>query len=69
MKRQMPEKNSIHTLEITDMNNLGSGIGRIDNIVVFVVGGCTGDLSAVKVRKRAARYAVVQIGRRFKGTS
>ena len=66
MKRQMPEKNSIHTLEITDMNNLGSGIGRIDNIVVFVVGGCTGDICEVKIIKRAAGYLVARIERIIK---
>ena len=35
----MIAKNSIHEVTVTDLNNLGHGIARIDGMVVFVAGG------------------------------
>ena len=59
--KDFPQKNSLHTLRVTDMNNLGAGVGRIDNIVTFVQGGCTGDLAEVKIIKSASAYLVARI--------
>ena len=61
--KDFPQKNSLHTLRVTDMNNLGAGVGRIDNIVTFVQGGCTGDLAEVKIIKSASAYLVARIER------
>lgn len=67
------KKNSIHRLKITDMNNLGAGIARLNPlensngelsekpIVVFVQGGVTGDLADVKIIKTAKNYLVGRI--------
>ena len=40
------KKNDIIELEITDLNNLGCGVGKTDDgVVVFVKGAVTGILS------------------------
>ncbi len=57
----MLEKNRIADAEILDVNNLGSGIARIDGMVVFVPGGVTGDRLTVKIIKTAKDYAVARI--------
>ena len=44
-------KNSVFELDITDLNNLGNGVGRVDGRVVFVRGAVSGD----KVRVRAIK--------------
>jgi len=44
-------KNDIVTLEITDINNLGFGVGRNDNMVVFVGGAVSGDTVKAKIIK------------------
>ena len=55
----MPKKNDILTLEITDINNLGFGVGRApDGKVVFVAGTADGDTAEVQIIKDAASYAV-----------
>ena len=59
--KNIPAKNSVLRVEITDMNNLGSGIARAGGLVVFVPGGCTGDLLEVKVIKAASSYLVARI--------
>jgi tRNA/tmRNA/rRNA uracil-C5-methylase (TrmA/RlmC/RlmD family) len=38
------KKNDIVTIEITDINNLGHGVGRHDGVVIFVAGGVSGDM-------------------------
>ena len=49
----------IHTLAIFDLNNLGSGVGRLpDGTVCFVRGAVTGDTVTVKIIKRTSSYAV-----------
>ena len=45
------KKNDIITLDITDINNLGHGVGRYDGIVVFVAGAVSGDTARVKIIK------------------
>ena len=45
------KKNDIVTIEITDINNLGHGVGRHDGVVIFVAGGVSGDMARVKIIK------------------
>jgi len=45
------KKNDIVTIEITDINNLGHGVGRHEDVVVFVAGGVSGDTARVKIIK------------------
>ena len=50
MNRTM-QKNETVTLTITDLNNLGYGVGRVDNRVVFVAGAVSGDIVKAKLIK------------------
>lgn len=62
MKRKnQTKKNEIYNIKITDINNLGHGVGRIDDVVTFVLGGCTDDELSVKVIKTASDYNVAKI--------
>ncbi len=54
-------KNTYHNVTVTDMNNLGYGICRIDGLVTFVDGGVTGDELKIKIIKAAKDYAVARI--------
>ena len=45
------QKNDVVTLEITDINNLGFGVGRHGGIVVFVAGAVSGDTVSAKIIK------------------
>ena len=56
----MVTKNQRHRVTITDMNNLGYGIARVEGKVVFVDGGITGDELAIKLIKVAKDYAVAR---------
>lgn len=51
-------KNQTFEIEITDLNNLGYGVGRIGNLVVFVAGAVDGDRIEAKIIKIAKNYAV-----------
>lgn len=51
-------KNDSAEVMITDMNDLGYGIGHIDGKAVFVRGGVTGDCLNVKIIKDAGSYYV-----------
>lgn len=57
----MPEKNSLLRLEITDVNNLGYGVGHANGKAVFVAGAADGDLCTVRIIKNAADYAVGRV--------
>ena len=57
----MLQKNTLHTVEITDMNFLGFGVTHIDGIAVFVSGAVTGDTALVKIIKAAKTYAVARV--------
>ena len=57
----MPKKNSIHTVTIDDINNLGFGVGRIDGKVVFVGGTADGDTARVKIIKDTKDYSVARV--------
>ncbi len=52
------KKNSIISLRITDINNLGYGVGKYDGMTVFVSGAVDGDLCDVKIIKAARTYCV-----------
>ena len=53
------KKNDIIELEITDLNNLGCGVGRTeDGITVFVKGAVTGDRVLAKIIKVASSFLV-----------
>ena len=45
------KKDSVIELDITDLNNLGNGVGRIGGRVVFVRGAVVGDVVKVKIIK------------------
>lgn len=52
-------KNDIIQIEITDVNNLGAGVGRVaDGAVVFVNGAVTGDVVRAKIIKVASSFLV-----------
>lgn len=54
-------KNDIITLDIIDMNNLGSGVGKVDGAVVFVTGAVTGDKVECKIIKVTKNYYVARL--------
>ena len=53
------KKNDICRVEITDLNNLGSGVGRLDDgRVIFVRGAVTGDIIDAKIIKVNSKFYV-----------
>ncbi|MBQ7378419.1 MAG: 23S rRNA (uracil(1939)-C(5))-methyltransferase RlmD [Clostridia bacterium] len=54
-------KGSEYTVEITEVNNLGSGVGHVDGKVVFVRGAVTGDVVRIGIIKDTATYAVGRV--------
>ena len=56
-------KDEIIELEITDLNNLGCGVGRHEGLVVFVKGAAPLDVLRAKVIKVNKQYAVARIDR------
>lgn len=57
----MLSKNKTVELCITDLNNLGYGVGRYEGMVVFVSGGVPGDRVLARVIKVTPSYAVARI--------
>ena len=61
------QKNDIIRLRITDINNLGCGVGHLENagaqtgMTVFVRGGVTGDDLEAKVIKVTKNYLVARL--------
>lgn len=55
------QKNDIVTLDITDMNNLGAGVGKLDGAVFFVNGAVVGDKIQAKVIKVTKNYYVARV--------
>ncbi len=55
------KKDSVIELDITDINNLGNGVGRADGIVVFVRGAVSGDKVKAKVIKTNKSFAVAKL--------
>ena len=56
-------KNSIHTVKIEDITNLGFGVARICGNVVFVSGSVTGDLIECRIIKVGRGYSVGKVER------
>ena len=52
----MLKKNEIHTVEITGYGSRGEGIGRIDEVVVFVPYTVVGDVAIVRIVKVLQSY-------------
>ena len=52
------KKGDILELDVTDINNLGCGVGRADGKVVFVKGAVTGDRVRASIIKDNKSYAV-----------
>lgn len=52
------KKNSVIKLDITDINNLGYGVGKYNGMTVFVAGGVEGDVCDVKLIKVNKSYCV-----------
>ncbi len=51
-------KNQLYPVRVTDMNNLGYGVARIENKVCFIANGVTGDQGEVRIIKVASTYLV-----------
>ena len=54
-------KNSVIELDITDLNNLGNGVGRIDGRVVFVRGAVSGDRVKARIIKVNKSFLVARL--------
>lgn len=52
------KKNQIINLDISDITNLGFGVGRVDGEVVFVSGAVTGERIRAKIIKVTSSFAV-----------
>jgi len=52
------QKNQVYQVQITDLNNLGFGVAKIDGISVFVADTVTGDEAEIKIIKTAKTYAI-----------
>ena len=64
-----PRKNESIILQITDINNLGSGISHLDDgRVVFVRGAVTGDKIEAKIIKINSSYAVARLEKLLEGS-
>ena len=58
------QKNEIISLEITEINNLGAGVGRyVDGRGVFVHGAVTGDTVEARVIKVNQKFLVARLER------
>lgn len=62
----MMTKNSLVELEITDMTNLGFGVGKVQGAVVFVSGAVTGDRLIARIIKPSSSYSIARIERLIK---
>ncbi|MBR4873552.1 MAG: 23S rRNA (uracil(1939)-C(5))-methyltransferase RlmD [Clostridia bacterium] len=51
-------KNQIVTLDVTEINNLGCGVGKVDGMVFFVKGAVSGDRVEAKIIKTNKSYCV-----------
>ncbi len=65
MKKSPDKSFGIYTVEITDLNNLGCGVGRLPNnagdaagLVVFVKGAVTGDVVSTQIIKQTSSFTV-----------
>ena len=56
-------KNQTVTLDITEINNLGCGVGKLDGMVFFVKGAVSGDRVEAKIIKVNKSYCVGRLER------
>ncbi len=65
MSSLKPQKNEIYTLNIEEINNLGSGVSHLPDsgIVVFINGAVTGDTVEAKLIKVNKTYCVARLER------
>ena len=64
----MLKKNDIIEIEITDITNLGFGVGRFDGQIVFASGAVTGDYASVKIIKVNKSYAIARVEKIIKSS-
>lgn len=57
----MLSKNSVHEVDVSDMNFLGFGVAKVDGIAVFISGAVTGDRCRIKIIKTAKSYAIARV--------
>jgi len=57
----MLRKDDKYSVIISDMNSEGNGVCRVENTVVFVIGGVTGDECVIKIIKVTKKYCVAVI--------
>ncbi len=62
-KKTILGKGKVYCAEITDLNNLGSGVTRIEGKVVFVQHAVDGDVAEIQIIKETADYGVARIQR------
>lgn len=55
------KRDDVIELDVTDINNLGNGVGRVDGQVVFVRGAVSGDRVRAKVIKVNKSFAVARL--------
>lgn len=55
------EKNYITEVEIIDLNYLGKGVAKIDDMVVFVEGAVINDIVKIKIKDVKKNYAIGEI--------
>ncbi len=65
---KMIAKNDIIKLEITSITSEGSGVGRINDMVVFVPNTAVGDIAEVKIVKVLKSYAFGKVERLVKAS-
>ena len=53
--------NQIIKLEITDMTDDGSAVGKLDNIAVFCNKGVVGDIVSAQIIKVKKNYVVAKV--------
>lgn len=63
------KKDTVIELDITDLNNLGNGVGRIDGKVVFVRGAVSGDRVRAKIIKVNKSFSVARLEEIIKPSS
>ncbi len=62
-KTVMLTKNMLCDIQITDLNNLGFGVGRVEGKVVFVSGAVDGDLVEARIIRVNSGYAIARAER------
>ena len=55
------EKNNVVTIEITDMDEKGQGIGKVESFTLFVKDTVIGDVAEVKVMKTKKTYGFAKL--------